>query len=230
MRRWLLVSIALTLLATAASLTVWVNREAWLPDKVPIHWDAHNVPNGWVARDDMLLYLLLPPGFMAFLIALLQVLPWVSPERFKVDSFRSTYDYIMGLITFLFAYLHGVILAAYLGHVTDVGRWLGGGILLILALLGNVLGKVQRNFWMGVRTPWTLASETVWIRTHRLAAWLFVAGGLGGFVLVLLGVHPLIAMGIFGVAALTPVIYSLVLYKHLEKQGRLGDGAGAQPQ
>ena len=51
---------------------------------------------------------------------------------------------------------------------------------LLLALLGNVLGKVRRNFWVGVRTPWTLADVRVWERTHRLAAWLFTVAGLVG--------------------------------------------------
>jgi uncharacterized membrane protein len=230
MKRWLMVSIGVTILATVASLVVWANREAWLPEKVPTHWDAHFKVDAWTQRDDMLLPLLLVPGSMAGMVVLFLILPWLSPEKFKVDSFRATYDYIMGLLLLMFGYLHGVILAAYMGEVEDFGRWLVGGMLLVLAMLGNVLGKVQRNFWMGVRTPWTLASETVWIRTHRLAAWLFVAGGLIGFVLVLLGVHPLIALGVFGVAAIAPVFYSLVLYKYLEKHGRLGDGAGAQPQ
>jgi uncharacterized membrane protein len=230
MKRWLLVSIALTLLATAASLVVWVNREAWLPEQVTVHWDTQFKPDKSVPRDGMFWYLLAVPASMAFMVLLLQVLPWLSPEHFKVDAFRATYDYIAGLLIAMFAYMHGVVLALYTGQVHDVGRWLIGGSLLFLALLGNVLGKVQRNFWMGVRTPWTLASETVWIRTHRLAAWLFVAAGLIGFVLVLLGVNPLLALALFIVAAIAPVFYSLVLYKYLEKRGRLGEGAGAQPQ
>jgi uncharacterized membrane protein len=85
---------------------------------------------------------------------------------------------------------------------------------------------------MGVRTPWTLASDVVWERTHRLAAWLFTGGALVGLVLVLVGLHPLIAFAPFAVAALAPIFYSLVLYKRLEKEGRLGNGGettGAAP-
>ena len=94
-------------------------------------------------------------------------------------------------------------------------------IFLFFALVGNFMGKVQRNFWMGVRTPWTLASETVWIRTHRLTAWLWVAAGLVGFVAVLLRVPFLVCfIGLIAVA-LFPAIYSLVIYKKLERQGKV---------
>ena len=99
--------------------------------------------------------------------------------------------------------------------------WLIGGMLLIYAALGNVLGKVKRNFYVGIKTPWTLASDTVWNKTHRLAAWLMVASGLGGFFLVMVGVPPFVPLGLFFVAVIYPVFYSLWLYKRLEREGRL---------
>ena len=176
MRRWLILSIGLTVAATAASLVVYANRADWLPEKVPTHWDARFVPDQFTPRDNMLGILLLMPGVMAGMVVLTLVLPWLSPEKFTIEPFRDTYDLIMGLVVILFAYMDAVILAASMQMRMDMGRWLFGGMMLILAPLGNVLGKVQRNFYVGVRTPWTLASETVWIRTHRLAAWLFTAG------------------------------------------------------
>jgi uncharacterized membrane protein len=223
MRRWLLFSALLLALAVAASLLVWANRSTWLPEKVPTHWGPSGDPDAWVARDHMLPHLLLMPGVMVLVLAMWMVLPWLSPVRYKIEPFRPTYDYIMGLLMALFGYLHAVILLGYTESVTRVDRWITGGSLVAIAALGNVLGKVRPNFWIGVRTPWTLASETVWTRTHRLAAQLFVAGGVAGLVLLLAGVHPLIALSVFGVAAITPVFYSLWLYKRLEKQGRLGE-------
>jgi uncharacterized membrane protein len=228
MKRWLVVSILLTVLATAVSLVVYANRAAWLPEEVPTRWNAHGEPSTFTARDDMLVPLLLMPGTLAGVVVLYLILPWLSPQKFKIEPFRATYDYIMGLVFILCAYMHGVLLAVYLGANIDLGRWYIAGSLLIVSLLGNVLGKVQRNFWIGVRTPWTLASEAVWIRTHRLAAWLFMAGGVVGFVLVVCGVSPLIALTVFGVPAIVPVFYSLFLYKRLEREGKIGNGAEAQ--
>ena len=66
-------------------------------------------------------------------------------------------------------------------------RSLMGALFLFLILIGNVLGKVKRNFYIGVRTPWTLASEKVWYATHRFAAKAFVIAGLLGVLSVIFG-------------------------------------------
>ena len=220
MNRWLLGSIVLTVLSGAASAVVYANREAWLPEKVPTHWNAKGEVDAWTPRDAVLPYLAVPAG-MAGMLLLTLALPWLSPRKFSIESFRSTYDYIMALAVFLFAYMHGVFLAVQLGTGIDLLSWLIGGMLLILAAMGNVLGKVKRNFYVGVRTPWTLASDTVWNSTHRLAAWLMAGSGLGGFVLVMAGVTPLVPLGLFFTAVIFPVFYSLWLYKRLEREGRL---------
>ena len=131
----------------------------------------------------------MPGGDGRFLV-LFAFLPALSPKNFEVDSFRSTYLYIMVLMIGLFAYIHGGDPAGDLAEVQqgqkfmDIGRALIGGMFLFFALLGNVMGKVRKNFYIGVRVPWTLASDRVWNDTHRLAAWLMVGGGILGFVMV----------------------------------------------
>jgi uncharacterized membrane protein len=92
---------------------------------------------------------------------------------------------------------------------------------LFFALMGNVLGRIRRNFYMGVRVPWTLASERVWNDTHRLAAWLMVAGGLTGFVMLMAGLPVAAALAVLGVVLVVPVVYSFVHYKQLERRGAL---------
>jgi uncharacterized membrane protein len=225
MSRWLVLVVVLAVLAMGASLAVWVNRSTWLPEDVPVHWNARNEVDRTVPQDDAFWYLTIMPLVVLGVAVLAVVLPWLSPLKYKVEPFRPTWDYIMALMALMFFYLGGVVLAAQMGLISNLGRWIVGGMMVPFALLGNVLGKVKPNFWMGVRTPWTLASPVVWERTHRVAAWLFVGGSLAGLVLVLVGVggeyNPLIAMVPFLVAAIAPVFYSLVLYKRLEKQGRL---------
>jgi uncharacterized membrane protein len=223
MSRWLLFAAALTAAALAASLVVWYGFPDRLPDPLPTHWNVRGEPDAWVARDRALPYLLLPPAVMAGLLLLTFVLPWLSPKQFDVDRFRPTYHFIMALLVALMGYVHAAILAGYLWPGLDTVRLLVAGLLLFFAVLGNVMGKVRRNFWIGVRTPWTLASEAVWIGTHRHAAWLWTAFGLIGAVAVLLGA-PLIAcfVGLMAVA-LWPVLYSLWLYKRLERAGKIPD-------
>lgn len=221
MTRWLYLSIALTVAALAGSLYVYFFQYDRLPEQVPIHWDLYGEPNDWTSKDNVFATFLLWPAVMAGLVVLTLLLPWLSPRQYKVDRFRSTYGYIMALLVALIGYIHVVILWGSLQEKLPLNRLLIGGICLFLALTGNVLGQVRRNFWMGVRTPWTLASETVWNQTHRLAAWLFVACGLLGFILVSAGAPFVWCLAGILVAVLVPALYSLVLYKRLERQGRL---------
>ena len=82
--------------------------------------------------------------------------------------------------------------------------------------MGNFLGKVTRNFFVGIRTPWTLASEEVWLRTHRLGGKCFVAAGFAVVAISLLGLGPWAMMAVILAAALVPVVYSYVIYRRLE--------------
>ena len=103
----------------------------------------------------------------------------------------------------------------------DLGRGFMAGMFLFFALMGNQIGKVRKNFYIGVKVPWTLASDRVWNDTHRLAAWVWVAAGVIGFVLIVAGVWIVIPIVLLFVAALIPVVYSFVHYKALERAGQL---------
>lgn len=220
MTRWWWVGAALTAVCLGVSLYVWQFEYDRLPEQIPVHWDVNFEPDYFVAREDALLYFLLPPAGMAVFLGLWLALPWLSPRRFKVDRFRRVYEYIMALIVALFAYLHLVLLWGYVEGVSP-GRLIVAGFFLMFALLGNVMGQVQRNLWVGVRTPWTLASEAVWVRTHRVAAWLYVPLGVAGFIAVLAGAPLGVLFVVFLVVVLLPVVYSLVLYKRLERRGQV---------
>jgi uncharacterized membrane protein len=189
-----------------------------LPNVVPIHWDAQGQVNGWGPKWSLFLY---GPGMMLGMVLLFSALPWLSPKRFEVDSFRATYLYIMIVIVALLAYVQLLILVSSLGVAIDVSRAVEGGVCLLIALLGNVLGKVRRNFYVGVRTPWTIANEQVWNATHRFAANTFFAWGLLGLIAVILRAPFWLPITAIAVAALAPALYSLVFYKQLERQGEL---------
>ena len=221
MSRWLVLSLAITVLAAAGAVCVYHAAYDRLKPEIAIHWDWSFQPDQTVPRAEALPYLLLFPGLMAAIILLTVALPWISPRQFSVEPFRRVWDYVMALLVILFAYLFIVQIASNLEGGPETGRLFLSGMFLFFALLGNVLGKVQRNFWMGVRTPWTLASDTVWNRTHRLTAWLWFAFGLIGFAAVLLGIPPAWCFIGLILVALIPVVYSLVLYKRLERAGKV---------
>ncbi|MGH7134389.1 MAG: SdpI family protein, partial [Pirellulales bacterium] len=203
-RFYLAVGVGLTVAAWAAALAAY----PYLPENVPIHWNIRGEVDGYGQKQWAVF---LTPGVMMALLGLFRVLPWLSPKPFTLDTFRGTYEFAVALTMGLMAYIHGLMLwAAWAGPI-DLGRALIAGLCLFFALLGNVLGKVRRNFFMGVRTPWTLASERVWIDTHRLAARLFVAAGVIGFVLSLaLGGAAafMAAFALIMLAAFVPAVYS----------------------
>jgi uncharacterized membrane protein len=217
-QRYYLGAAAVVLAALVATIVAYPS----LPATVPIHWDAHGHVNGWGPKWSLFLY---GPGMMLVMVLMFSALPWLSPRKFAIDSFRATYLYIMIVIVGMLAYCHLLILMSSLGSVggfvLDISRAVEGGICLLIALLGNVLGKVRRNFFVGIRTPWTIANEQVWNATHRFAAKTFFAGGLLGLLAVILRAPFWLPVTAILVAALVPAIYSLVFYKQLEHRGEL---------
>jgi uncharacterized membrane protein len=228
MKRWLIVSILLTVLSFGYPLYLYYGRPDLLREQIPTHSNAAGEVDKRTPRGQILPQWLAIPGVMAGLVLLSLVLPWLSPEGFKVDPFRETFFFLMAVVAALFGYMQLLfVLGGVEGVQLDLTRWLLGGLSLFVSLLGNRLGKVQRNFWMGVRTPWTLASEAVWIQTHRLTAWLWVPGGVLLSVAAFAGLSVWVWMAGLVLMCFTPVVYSLWLYKRLEKQGKLSSAPPA---
>lgn len=221
MNRWYAISLLLTGLAFGGAYYTYQHRETLLPAKVPTHWGVNGEPDGWTARDDMFWILMLPPLGMAGMNVLTLVLPWLSPKPFQIDGTNKAYYYLMFLIVALFGIMGVILTLGYSDPSFPTAKWMIVAIGVVFMLLGNVLGQVPRNFWIGVRTPWTLANNTVWVKTHRLAAWLFVADGFITAVLALVGAPFLLIFGVLITMAIIPVFYSLWLYKRLEREGKL---------
>jgi uncharacterized membrane protein len=206
------------MLLTAAALAATVVAYPHLASSVATHWNMHDQPNGYTEKWALFL---IGPGFMAGVMLVMYFLPWLSPKNFQVDSFRSTYLQIMLMLVSMVAYFYAIALWAGVGHPLNVSRAIVGGVCLLIAMLGNLMGKIRRNFYIGVRTPWALANERVWNATHRCAAKTLVAGGVAGLALTAAGLDGRPVFVVLVAAALVPVVYSLVFYKQLERRGEL---------
>jgi len=210
-QRFLWWSVPVFVLVLAATLFVYRD----LPATIPTHWNAAGQADGHGPRA----MIFLEPLLMGLTILLWPALPRVSPDKFRVEGFSDTWWFSGLVVVGLFAYIQCVQLAVLTQGALDIGRALLGGIGIAIVLLGNVLGKVKRNFWLGVRTPWTLASERVWYATHRLAGKSMVVGGLVVLAVALAGLPGYVATAALLAAALVPVVFSLVYYKRLERLG-----------
>ena len=146
-----------------------------LPDPMPIHWDVYGNVDGYMAKPwgAWLATLIFAP-----VIALMTVLPILSPAQFPMEPFARVYR---RFVTVMAAFALWIVLltdAIAMGLPVSLPQQLIGAIGVLYLVLGNEMGKITRNFFFGIRTPWTLADPTVWDRTHRLAGPLVMLAGL----------------------------------------------------
>ena len=161
------------LILVAFGVALWFYPQ--LPNPVPTHWDVAGHINGYTPKP---WGVILMPLVMIGLWLVLWVLPAISPKGFRLDSFLPVYGIIsLAILAVMFVIMVITLLAAR-GSDLPMQRIAPIVIGLLLLVLGNYFGKIRKNFFIGIRTPWTLASDEVWRRTHHLGGWLFVIGGL----------------------------------------------------
>lgn len=213
-----LMIVVLLVLAAIAFSAVWHPR---LPETVPTHWNARGEADGFGPRWKLTV---LMPGMMVMMTLLLHFLPQLGPFRKNIESFRPTYGRIVVVAMVFLLALNVITVLKAEGRDIPMNRIIPVGIGLLLAVLGNWFGKLRRNFYIGIRTPWTIANDEVWERTHRLGGRLFVVYGL---LLVLAGLTtPGWASAVWLVAGLAVIalwvtIYSLVVYRRVGQVDRL---------
>lgn len=207
------IAICLLMIAAAGAATAYLWPQ--LPEVVAVHWNYHGEADGYAPRAVLWL---LGPGLMAFIMLLALLLPSLSPRRYEVQPFAPTFYYSFVVVLALLAYVHGLVLASAMGVVVPIDKAVPAGLFVMLVLAGNPMGKVRRNFYLGIRTPWTLASERVWHATHRLAARLMVGSGLLGLAMLAAGVPAWLLLVLAIAWAPVAVLYSLLQYKRLDMQ------------
>ena len=207
-KRSLLVSWSFFMMA--AVVAVWLYPR--LPSEMPTHWDLQGQVNGTLSR---FWGAAMPALAILGLAVLSWLLPVISPRRFEIRPFAQVFELVMLAVQAFMLVVGVATLLSAVGYPVAMPEvaMLGAGALFMI--LGNYMGKLRKNFFIGIRTPWTLASDAVWERTHRLRGWLVMLAGVVMIVATLLGAPPSVAIGAIVAAALIPIIYSLVIYKRL---------------
>ncbi|SFR30291.1 MULTISPECIES: SdpI family protein [Halorubrum] len=188
-----------------------------LPERMVTRWNAAGDPTGTLPRTAGMW---LVPGLAAGLIGLFALLPRIDPLRENVAAFRVHYDRFVVVITAFLVAVHLAVLAVNLGYAVDVTTIAVAGAAALFYYVGTLLPHVEPNWFVGIRTPWTLSDDAVWDRTHALGARLFklsaavaVVGLFSGEYAVYFLVGPALAT-----AAIT-VGYSYVLYARGASEG-----------
>jgi uncharacterized membrane protein len=199
--------------ATLAGLLLW-NR---LPDQMASHWDVNDQVNGYIPR---FWGVFLMPLVTLGMVALFLVLPNIDPLKANIAKFREIFNVFIVLIVGFMVYVHMLTLLWNLGYTNvGIGKSMLPAMGLLFVAIGAMLRKAKRNFFIGIRTPWTLSSDTVWDKTHQLGAVLFMASGalafiggfFGGMVAFWMLMIPLIGSTLF------LLVYSYILYQQETK-------------
>lgn len=211
MRRWL--PAALIAGAVLFSLAVYSR----LPNEVPVHWGFSGEPNRFGSR---LEGAFLMPAMMIALLAIMRWYPSRDPRSANIAKFRDAYDTVVAGTIALLAGIHVVALGSALGWRVDMTTVVLVALGALFILLGNLLPLARSNFIFGIRTPWTLSSESVWTRSHRVGGYAMVAAGLITIVCAFVARPIGLAVALVSVLVSTvvPVVYSYLLWSR-ERRG-----------
>ncbi|NOY99569.1 MAG: SdpI family protein [Chloroflexi bacterium] len=211
-RTTLIVSVILILAVSVVSAMLYPQ----LPELVASHWNANNQVDGYMSR---FWGAFLMPVVSVGMLALFLLIPTIDPLKANVAKFRGYFNtFILLLLVFLF-YIHGLTLAWNLGHTSfDMGTAMLPALGLFFIYLGIMMKKAKRNWFIGIRTPWTLSSDAVWNETHRLGSTLYIASGILALVGVFFAPYALwfVMAPLLG-SSLFLVVYSYVLYQRETK-------------
>ena len=204
---WLLALLPLVLVA------VFYAR---LPDEVPMHWGFDGEIDRYGSKNELWLIGALGPLFAL----LFQFLPRLDPKKRNYERFHTYYEaFALVLVAFIAVMMGIALLESFRPGTLSMGRVVSALVGLLFVFIGNLMGKVKPNFFMGIRTPWTLSDPDVWNRTHRLGGGLFFLAGLATVASALLLPEQVtfwvLLAGVL-LAALVPTVMSYVWYRRRE--------------
>ncbi len=207
----------------AAMIGILLFAAASLPsgEMIPIHWDAAGNANGYSGKTTALLVIAAPGGVILLTNILLAALPALSPRSENI--LKSAKTYLISWIgsNILVLGITALIAFAMVRGVEDsTSPWMTQIILsavcIFIIAIGNYLPKTRSNWYIGVRTPWTLSSDYTWTKTHRLAGWLFVLSGIIGLPFALMSSNAILQMLVVPLllaTAIVSVVYSLLVWR-----------------
>lgn len=198
-------------IAGAFVLSVLVYHQ--LPNPMATHWGINGQPNGYSSR---LMGAFIMPVMALLIWGFMRGLPHIDPRRANYAKFQGTYDLMINAIVTLLAVIHVAVIGRALGWpLPGIHRTAPLAVGAITLVLGNVLPRARSNWWFGIRTPWTLSSDTVWTKTHRVGGYLLSIAGI----VTLLGalLPPRVSFAVLMVsvigASLGSVVYSYFAWR-----------------
>jgi uncharacterized membrane protein len=185
------------------------------PSQMASHWNSQGEVDGYISK---FWGVFLMPLILSATLALLLIIPRIDPLKSNIEKFRKYFDGFIVLISAYFLYIHALTIAWNLGKTFNFNLFMIPSIAVIFFYCGVMIRKAKRNWFFGIRNPWTMSSDEVWDKTHSLGGKLFMAAGF----IVLLGLvfekySALFIIVPVLVAAIYSFIYSYLEYKKIKK-------------
>ena len=212
-RTTMIIVLILIAAATLAGIVLW-NQ---FPEQMASHWNENDQVDGYMSR---FWGVFLMPLVTLGLLLLFMVIPQIDPLKANIAQFRGVFNLFITFFIGFMVYIHALTLIWNLGYTGfALSRAMLPAMGLLFILIGTMLRQAKRNWFIGIRTPWTLSSDTVWDKTHQLGAILFMASGVlaviggffGGMTAFWMLFVPLIGSTVF------LLVYSYVLYQRETK-------------
>lgn len=201
---WILLGIAL-----CSFLGVWLVLPT-LPAEIPMHWNLEGQVDRFGTRSGFMMLSLVPLALMIMFI----VLPYLDPKRANYKKHSKAYAATKYVVTLLMIAMSWITILYLKGFVQSVDTIASVGIGITFLIIGNYMPQIRHNYFFGIKTPWTLADEVVWTKTHRVGGALFMLFGLAIMTMAFLfktGVPYLVLAGAlltsFGSAAYSFIIF-----------------------
>lgn len=201
------VIIALLLFPFAVIAYLWSS----IPDTIPIHYNINMEPDRWAPKAVGLFML---PCINIFVTVLLLVVPNIDPKG-NLEKYINAYRSIVIALTILLTMIFSIQISGYAGYHVPFD-YIPLSVVLLMAFVGNLMLKVKPNYFLGIRTPWTLENDEVWRRTHRIGGYLWVFASLIMLPFILftpVEIYGKILMVYIGVITIIPIVYSYIAYR-----------------
>lgn len=188
-----------------------------LPEKVPMHWNGSGEIDDYGNKTELLFMLSLVVG-LPYLIFL--VIPHIDPKQ-KLQNMGNKLNNLR-LILSLFMSALAVFILYSVQQVTSNPTFIFAILGLLFAFLGNYFKTIKPNYFIGIRTPWTLENEEVWKKTHLLGGKMWFVGGLLMAMTFVLPepLNQYVFLGIIAVITVIPIVYSYLEFKKQKNQGQ----------
>lgn len=186
-----------------------------MPERMASHWGLDGQADGYTNREFAVFFM---PVLAAVILAMMAFLPRLDPLRKNYAAFQKEYDGLIALMVGFFYYIYLLSIAYNLGYQFDFTRALSPAFGGLFFYMGMLLGKAKQNWFVGIKTPWTLSNEKVWNKTHALGARLFKAAGVIAVLGVAMPQFLIASVAVLLAAAATTFIYSYVEFGRVTRK------------